>query len=383
MIYLDNSATTYPKPQAVQNTVSYALNRYGANPGRGGYRMSSLTSEKIYQTRKQIADYFHMDHEENVIFTPSCTASLNMVMKGALQKGDHVIISSLEHNSVVRPLEKLKRKGMITYSVAKVYEMDHDRTLDSFRSCINERTRMMIVTHASNVFGIRLPIERLCALAHQYQILFCVDAAQSAGVLPLDFKESGFDFVCCAGHKGLMGIMGTGLLLVNHNHMIDTIIEGGTGSESSSLLQPEYLPDRLESGTGNVPGICALSAGVDFIKRVGREKIYQKEMRHINTLYQHMKDWKNVILYTRNPTENQYAPVLSFNIRGKDCERVSQYLDENYGICVRAGLHCAPLAHRSMNTDASGTVRISPSYFTTDKDIRILSNAIYKISKFA
>ena len=178
MIYLDNSATTYPKPKQVRFAVDYALTHYGANPGRSGHWMSMKASKMIFQTRERIADFFHLNSEENVIFTPSCTYALNMVIKGVLKQGDHVIISSLEHNSVLRPLEKLKRKGFITYSVAKVYEKENNRTLQSFRECINEKTRLMVVTHASNVFGIRLPIERLCALAHQYHILFCVDAAQ-------------------------------------------------------------------------------------------------------------------------------------------------------------------------------------------------------------
>ena len=383
MIYLDNSATTYPKPKVVRAAVQNGLIYYGANPGRSGYQMSMRTSRMIYLTRKRIASFFHMDKEENAIFTPSCTSSLNMVIKGVLQKGDHVIISSLEHNSVVRPLEKLKRKGIIIYSVAKVYENENDKTIDAFRSCINEKTRMMVVTHASNVFGIRLPIERLCALAHHYHILFCVDAAQSAGVLPINMEENGYDFVCCAGHKGLMGLMGSGLLLINSDTLTDTLIEGGTGSESSSLILPSYLPDRLESGTGNVLGICAMGAGVDFINRIGRERIYQREIGHIQTVYHDLKEMKNVQLYTDYPDEDHYAPVLSFSLKGMESESIAKALDERYGICVRAGLHCAPLAHQSMGSDTFGTVRISPSYFSTDHDMRILRDAVYKISKYA
>lgn len=383
MIYLDNSATTYPKPKEVRYAVANALTHYGANPGRSGYQMSLATSQMIYQTRKRLADFFHMAHEENVIFTPSCTCSLNMVIKGVLQKGDHVIISSLEHNSVVRPLEKLKRKGVITYSVAKVYEKDDEKTLHSFRDCINEKTRIMVVTHASNVFGIRLPIERLCALSHQYHILFCVDAAQSAGVLPIDIMEYDYDFVCCAGHKGLMGVMGSGLLLVNHDALSDTIIEGGTGSQSSDRILPSYLPDRLESGTGNVPGICAMGAGAQWISRINRERIFQKEIRHIQTVYRYLSEMRHVLLFTDEPDEAHYAPVLSFCIKDMDSESVSKYLDEKYGICVRAGLHCAPLAHQFMGTGNCGTVRISPSYLTSDNEIRILIEAIHKISNLA
>lgn len=382
MIYLDNSATSYPKPRAVITAVSQALGRYGANPGRSGHRMSINTAQMIYRSRQTIARFFHMEKPENVIFTPSCTYSLNMVIKGVLKRGDHVIISSLEHNAVVRPLQKLKNKGYLTYSVAKVYEKDNDRTIQSFRECINEKTRLIIATQASNVFGVRLPIERLCALAHHYQILFCVDAAQGGGVLKLDCKEDPYDFVCCAGHKGLMGLMGTGLLLINNEALFDTLIEGGTGSESQNLMMPSYYPDLLEAGTGNIPGIAALSASIGFIRKIGRENIFQKELRHIMKVYSKFSEMKNVTLYTGYPDQS-FAPVLSFSVNGTDSESVSRYLDEHFGIATRSGLHCAPLAHSSYQTTEFGTVRVSPSYFTTDNEIDTFINAVYKFSKSA
>lgn len=378
MIYLDNSATTSPKPQSVINAVNRAVRNFSANPGRGGHKLSVLTAHEIYKARQNIADFFHVPEEENVIFSPGCTASLNTVMKGVLKKGDHVILSSLEHNSVLRPLEKMKQRGYITYSIAGV-DPDDDITVNNFRNQINERTHLMVCTHASNVFGTVLPVERLCALAHSYGILFCVDAAQSAGVLDINVEESGFDYVCCAGHKGLYGPMGIGLLIVNSDTIPDTLIEGGTGSDSSNPLMPEYYPDRFESGTLNVPGILGLSAGIDFVRTKGLDQIYRHETALIRFAYERLRNVKGVQLYKEYPEIGQYAPVLSFAIKDKNSEEVASYLDSRYGIAVRAGLHCAPLAHRSMGTEELGTVRISPSVFTSRQDIQILVNAVNKI----
>ncbi len=381
MIYLDNSATSFPKPQSVIYAADKALREYSANPGRSGHKMSMRTAEAIFHSRERIASFFHLSKEENVIFTPSCTYALNTVIKGLLSQGDHVIISSLEHNSVLRPLERLKNRGIITYSVADVFPCDNERTIDSFRECINEKTRMIVCTHASNVFGIRLPVERICALAHQYGVLFCLDAAQSGGVLNVDIRDAGFDFVCCAGHKGLMGLMGSGLLLINNSTILDPLTEGGTGSESWNLSQPQFYPDRLESGTQNIPGILALSAGIGFIDKIGREHLYSKELRHIQMIYNSFKENENIQLYTEFPDEQHFAPVLSFSVKDKDSESVSKYLDRYYSIATRSGLHCAPLAHQMMGTTERGTVRVSPSYFTTENEIKTLINAVHKFSK--
>lgn len=377
MIYLDNSATSSPKPRSVINAVNRAMTLYAANPGRGGHRLSVMTAEQIYQARQNIAGFFHMNQEENVIFTSGCTASLNMVIKGVLKKGDHVIISSLEHNSVLRPLEKLKHNGLITYSIAEV-DPDDDITVNNFRRQINSHTRLIVCTHASNVFGTLLPVERLCALAHSYGILFCVDAAQSAGVLDHNIEESGYDYVCCAGHKGLYGPMGVGLLLLHSDTAPDTLIEGGTGSESANPMMPDYVPDRFESGTLNVPGVLGLDAGVNFVRSRGLNNIYRHEMSLIRMAYEKLSNINGVTLYTDYPEDYRYAPVLSFSAGEKSSEEVATYLNDRYRIAVRAGLHCAPLAHRSMRTETQGTVRISPSVFTTRQDIQILVNAVNK-----
>lgn len=379
MIYLDNAATTNPKPSSVILAVSRMMRDHSANPGRSGHSASVAAAQEVYRVRRNIADFFHLPNEENVIFTNNCTAAINTVVKGILRPGDHVVISSLEHNAVLRPLEQLRKKGVITYDVAAVGDTAEE-TIDSFRRAINSRTRMMICTHASNVFGTILPVRRLCALAHSYGVLFCLDAAQSAGVLPIDLADDGYDYVCCAGHKGLYGLMGTGLLLINTEILPEPLTAGGTGSESWDSSMPDYLPDRLESGTLNVPGIVGLSAGVDFVRRMGIAAIYQKDMGHIRFLHDQLRQIERVRLFTPYPKEMDYAPVLSFSIDGTDSETVASYLDRQYHIAVRAGLHCAPLAHRHYGSEQGGTVRIAPSAFTTRQEMQILVNAVNKFA---
>ncbi len=376
MIYLDNSATTFPKPEIVTRAVYEAVKYHSANPGRGGYKLSIKAAQKAFECRQSVCKLFNIDDENKVIFTSGCTHSLNTVIKGVLKPGDHCVISCLEHNSVLRPLEKLKDRK-ITYSVATVYPDDNDRTVSSFRECFNEKTKLVICTHASNVFGYRLPVERICALCHTYGILFCLDAAQSAGVLDVNVGESCFDYVCCAGHKGLYGPMGIGLLIINSQYLPDTIIEGGTGSESQNFSQPTFTPDRYESGTVNIPGIIGLKKGIDLIIKKGRNNIATHEMKLIRLLCARLKNFSNVTLYNaENISLQNSAPVISFSIKGKSSEDVASYLDKKHNICVRAGLHCAPLAHRFMNTTDMGTVRISPSMFNSENDINKLIFAL-------
>ncbi len=376
MIYLDNSATTFPKPLQVINEVNNAMRFYSANPGRGGHYLSIKAAQKVFECRQAVCALFNVDDESKVIFTSGCTHSLNTVIKGVLKEGDHCVISSFEHNSVLRPLEKLKQERNVSYTIAKVYPDDNDRTVDSFRQAFNEKTKLVVCTHASNVFGFKLPVERICALCHNYGILFCLDAAQSAGVLDIDISNSGFDYVCIAGHKGLYGPMGVGVLVINTSTLPDSLIEGGTGSESQNLSQPDFTPDKYESGTLNVSGISALKKGVDFVIAKKPDEILKYEMSHIVKLYNAFDKNKKVILYTDKPQKGKFVPVLSFNVKGYSCEKVASYLNDKYSIAVRAGLHCAPLAHKTMKTIDFGTIRVSPSVFTKENDINRLIFAI-------
>ena len=380
MIYLDNSATSYPKPECVVRAVNNAFVNYGGNSGRGMYNMAIDTTEQIFNCRQKIANMFGVPSVENVVFTYNCTTALNMAIKGLATPNSHFIISDLEHNAVLRPLKKLKLQGVSDYSIACV-ESDIYRTLVNFKNEIKENTVAIICTGASNVFGIIPPYKQLARLAHNNGLLFIMDIAQIAGVMPLNMMRDEIDIMCCAGHKGLMGPTGTGLLLLKDDIELNTIIEGGTGSNSMNENQPNYLPDKFESGTPNVQGIIGLSEAISFIKNKGVENIFCHEISLIRYLYSRLVCCKNVTLYNDYFDNRDFlAPILSFNIKNMHSEQAAQLLSEN-GIAVRAGLHCAPLAHKKFKTESLGTIRVSPSIFTRKKDIDFFINSVRKIAK--
>lgn len=379
MIYLDNAATTYPKPIAVRNAVATALQRYGANPGRAGHSMSMDAAEEMFRCRTAAADFFHAPGPECVAFTLNCTHALNYVMKGLLRPGDHAVTSCLEHNAVARPLYALSQGG-VEVTEARVYPGDNDATVDSFRHSLRPNTRLIVCTHASNVWGIRLPVERIAALGHQYGVPTAVDCAQTAGVLPIDLTDSGIDYLCVAGHKGLYGPMGTGLLITAQGAGLATLIEGGTGTASAQAEQPLTMPDRMESGTQNMPGISGLRAGIEFVLSRGTDHILHHEMELIRRLYRRLARMKGIRLYTEEPTERCFAPVLSFNVGDLPSEVVGKKLND-YGIAVRAGLHCAPAAHRFYGTLEQGAVRVCPSVFSREEEIDRLALVLSSIGQ--
>ncbi len=377
MVYLDNAATTSPKPQTVRQAISKAMEESVVNPGRSGTATAKAVAEQIFECRKKAAKLFGAKAPENVVFTLNCTHALNYVIKGALKKGDHVIVSSLEHNAVMRPIDKLKKDGFIDYDIAQVFPFDTDMTVRSFERLIRKNTTMIICTHASNVFGVINPIYEIGQLCKNRDIMFTVDCAQTAGVLPVDMEEFGITFLCCAGHKGLYGPMGTGLLITDGTGL-KTVIEGGTGNNSHSFDQPEDLPERLESGTMNTAGILALSKGIDFVNKNTPAMIYNHEMRLIQTAYKLLKNNKKVMFYHTFPLKWQFVPVLSFNVSGVSSMQTAEFFSKN-NIAVRAGYHCAPLAHKMFGTEAFGTVRISTSAFSVENDIKKL---VYAVNKF-
>lgn len=380
MIYLDNAATTFPKPPAVSAAVNEALRVYGANPGRSGHKQSMRSAKEIYDCRGMAAALFHAENVEDVVFTLNCTHSLNIVFKGLLKSGDHVVTSDMEHNSVMRPLHELAKKG-VTFTQAKVYPGDNDKTVDSFRNALGPDTKLVVCTHASNVWGARLPIGRIGALCHEYGIQFMVDAAQTAGTLPIDIQDMHIDYLCAAGHKGLYGPMGTGILITTCADKLSTLTEGGTGSSSISYEHPLQMPDKFESGTPNLPGIAGLKAGIAFVSRVKQENIARHEIELMRRLYDKFANLNHVLLYTEKPGLDHFAPVLSFNVKGIDSETVAEYLNRNYDIALRAGLHCAPAAHSAMGTLETGAVRVSPSYFTNAAQIDRLALGVMRIRK--
>lgn len=378
MIYLDNAATTFPKPLNVRRAVNDAISNFGANPGRSGHAMALKASEEIYRTRTKVANFFNERNAENIIFTLNCTHSINIVLKGLLKPGDHCVVSDMEHNAVMRPLSALTKKG-VEFSVAVVSENCPEETLNNFRDALRPNTKLVVCTHVSNVWGIKLPIERITAMCHQYDIPVLIDASQSAGTSKIDIGENQYDYVCMPGHKGLYGPMGTGVLITSQYDKLDTFIEGGTGSGSAFMEQPMTPPDKFESGTPNLSGIVGLGAGIDFLNSISTEKILMHEINLLVHLYDRLSANPKIILYTKRPDIRTTGAVLSFNVRDIDSENVAAFLNKSAGVAVRAGLHCAPMAHKHFGTEESGAVRVSPSYFSSLRDMNIIAQTLTKI----
>lgn len=368
MIYLDNAATTGKKPKSVVQAVNNALINLSANPGRSGHNLSVKCADSVYNTRNKIADFFGADGPENVIFTLNCTHSINAVLKGIIHKGDHVVVSNLEHNAVMRPLKKMG----VNFDVANVYR-DDMQTVEEFKRKIKVNTKLVLATGASNVTGKTLPIEEIGNICKKRGIYFCVDAAQIAGVIKINMQKMNIDYLCIAPHKGLYAPMGIGVLICR-KPIENTIIEGGTGTSSIDFLQPDILPEKLESGTVNMSGIMGVSAGIDFVKSIGIEKIKQHEYNLFERLYMGLTKNINIKLYAENPDIYSYAPVLSFNFSGVPSSRAVNVLNEA-GFALRGGLHCAPTAHKAIGTLPDGTVRASMSVFNNSQEIDALINA--------
>ncbi|MBP0979185.1 MAG: aminotransferase class V-fold PLP-dependent enzyme [Oscillospiraceae bacterium] len=378
MIYFDNAATSFPKPQIIKNKIQDIFTKYGGNPGRSGHKMSIETALMVYKTREAVANFFGAHDVEDVIFCLNCTMAINIVIKGLLKQGDHVVISSYEHNAVLRPIYKLYQLGIITYDIAEVFENNTEKTLESFRKLIKKNTKLVISTHGSNVFGNILPIKEISDIAHENNALFLVDAAQSAGIIDINIKNINIDFLCVPGHKSLYGLSGTGILITNQADKLSTIIEGGTGSVSQNFSQPEFLPDKLESGTGNTIGILSLYYGLKFINNKGLDNIYRHEIKILQYIYSRLIKNKNIILYTEFPKIGTHLPVLSFNINNINCDNIIKLLNKK-NFALRGGLHCSPLAHKTKNTLETGTSRISIGVFNNLNQAKQLCDEILKI----
>ncbi|MBQ9354618.1 MAG: aminotransferase class V-fold PLP-dependent enzyme [Clostridia bacterium] len=371
LIYLDNAATSGKKPQTVINAVERSMKLLSANPGRGGHKPSVTVATEIYKVREKISNFFNASGPQNVAFCANCTHAINFVIKGVLNENDHVIISDLEHNAVLRPLHKTVKD----YSKATVFFDDNKKTLESFRSLVKDNTKMIICTAASNVTGRVLPLKAIGEMCKEKGILFAVDAAQGGGVIPIDIKEMNIDYLCLAPHKGFFAPMGTGVLIAE-KPINNTVIEGGNGMNSLSVNQNTDLPEGFESGTVSVPNIMGIGAGIDYVNKIGREKIYAKEMQIINEFYDYLSKNDKVILYTPRPKIGEFAPVLSFNVSGKSSEEVAEFLDKN-GIAVRGGFHCSLCAHEKLGTADVGAVRLSPSFSLTQNEL-LRSLAVFK-----
>lgn len=376
MINFDNAATTFPKPDSVRASMSEALIKYGGNPGRSGHSLSITASEQIYRVRSLCGEFFGAE-PENTVFTINCTHALNLAIHGVMAEGGHIIISDLEHNSVFRPVFALAKANKITYSVAHVSENPRE-TVRSFSSLITPETRAIACTSASNVTGQILPFKELGMLCEANRLCMILDGAQGCGVLPINLSDDHINILCTAGHKGLYGPAGTGLLLTDGKFPIVPIMQGGTGSTSLEGAQPDFLPDALESGTLNTPGILGLGAGVEFVRKKTVEKIRSHEAMLCRILLDSLGADPKAIVY-RKP-QASYVPIVAFNLKGFSSNQLSELLNL-HGFALRGGLHCAGLAHKSMGTAPDGIIRFAPSAFNTKEQVISFAALLKKISQ--
>ncbi len=380
-IYLDNASTTFPKPKNVTDAIYTFLTTIGGNPGRSNHENGMQSNRLLLEARETIASFFNFNKIENVIFTNNITTSLNILINGCAKNGDHIITSSMEHNSVLRPLINLKENGIIDLDI-----INADRfgfiNVDDFKKAIKENTKYIILTQASNVTGSIQPIKEIGALCKDNNIHFILDTAQGAGVLNLDFKELNLSALAFTGHKSLFGPQGIGGFILSDelNEICNPYILGGTGSLSHSLIQPDFLPDKFESGTLNMPGIIGLMEGLKFIQSEGLNTIYEKNKSLRDLLVSELKNIDDILLYEDISNPN-YTSCISFNSKKMDTAELSFILDSDFGIKNRSGLHCAPLAHKTIGSFPTGTVRLSLSYFNTKEDIEYTIDSINKILK--
>ena len=379
MIYLDNAATSWPKPESVYQTMDEFLRTKGGNPGRGGHSLAIAARETVEETRMLIARFINAPEIDQIIFTLNCTDSLNLGLKGLLRPGDHVITSCIGHNSLVRPLKKLERKGVKVTGVPPTEKTGFMSARD-IEIAITRDTKLLVATHASNVTGVIQPVEEYGAVAHRHGIVFMVDAAQTAGKHPIDVQAGNIDLLALSGHKGLFGPPGTGVLYVGNGVDLDSLREGGTGSHSEQEEQPRDLPYRYESGTVNSVGISGLGAGLKYILKEGLERIRAHEKTLVDELIEGLTNIAGITLFTAKDKTKQ-APVISFNIEGFEPGEVGAILDQAFDIKVRAGLHCAPAAHKTFGTFPRGTVRLSPGYFNTADEMGFTIKALEKIAR--
>ena len=378
MTYFDNAATTFPKPEIVYTKVMEAMQDYGANPGRSGHKLALKINRGIYDTRMSLAELFNIGDPMNLIFTFNCTESLNLGIKGVLQPGDHVITTSMEHNSVLRPIRYLEQFG-VESTIVKANCLG-EINVEDIKNQIKDNTKLIVTTHISNLTGTIMPIKAIGELAKEYGILYLIDAAQSAGIYEIDATTMNVDMIAFPGHKGLLGPQGTGGLYIRKGLEIKEIFQGGTGSMSESLIQPDMSPDRYESGTPNGPGIIGLGAGVEYINSKGMDQIRKHEEGLTRYFIEEVSKISGIKLYGPCDITKQ-AAVVSLNIKDYDSSEIAYILDEQYDIMVRPGLHCAPLAHKTIGTLDQGVVRFSFSPFNTLEEIEYGIKSLREIVK--
>lgn len=381
MIYLDNAATTYPKPESVYSKMDEFFRMCGANPGRAAYKTAIDAGREMEQTRLLLARFLGAKDPNRIIFTFNATDALNIGIKGLLKQGDHVITTYIEHNSVSRPLQGLEEKGVISVTIVPPFNEGKEGGLinaNAIKKAITPRTKLVVLTHAANVLGSVLPIGEIGRFVREKDLIFMVDAAQSAGVCHIDVEEQCIDLLAFTGHKALFGPPGTGGLYVGERVNLMPFREGGTGFEPESFSQPETFPYKLEGGTPNFVGIIGLQAGIEFAIKEGIDRIREHEERLAAIIVEALEDDERFSLYGIPHSER--VGIVSLNVRNLSPSEVGAMLDISFNIAVRTGLHCAPFAHKSIGTLPDGTVRISPGYFNTDDEIAETVAALKEIA---
>lgn len=378
MIYLDNAATTYPKPEKVYDAILDCMKNYCANPGRAGHKLAMRAAREIYDARESLARLFNIDNPMNIIFTHNATDSLNLAIKGSVECGDHIITTSMEHNSVIRPIKSLEKNGIEN----TVVQCDKDGFLNikDIEKAIQPNTKLIVTTHASNVCGTLVDIIGVGEIAKANNIMYLVDASQTAGVYDINIKEMNVDMMVAPGHKCLLGPQGTGILYIREGLNVNILKEGGTGSQSEDLFQPEILPDKYESGTHNTPGIVGLNEGVKFILEEGIDKIKAHEEELCQYMLDRLEEVPDINIYGPKDSKKR-AAVISINIDNIDSGEITFLLDSEYNIATRSGIHCSPLAHKTLGTLEQGAVRFSLGYFNTKEDIDAAIYALKEIYK--
>lgn len=380
MIYLDNAATSFPKPRSVGEEMKRCIDLYGGNPGRGAHSLAMAAAKKVFECRETAAQFLGVGETERIFFTPNATYGINAVLKGLLRRGDHVLISDLEHNAVWRPLHKLAVDGIITYDIFRTFaergRISEERICAEIERLIRPETRMVFCTHGSNICSAVLPIEKIGKLCDGARILFCVDGSQTAGREKIDVDVMKIDALCLPGHKGLYGPQGSGLVALGRDVVLDTMTEGGNGVDSLSPLMPDETPERYEAGTVATPCIAGLWAGMRAVMERGVESIAFDEYRIIRRISDALSTIRGITVYA--PWHE--GGILLFNVRGISSEKIASELNQN-DVCVRGGYHCAALAHRTLGIPDGGAVRVSVGMFNTTAEADAFVNRVYNVAK--
>jgi cysteine desulfurase family protein len=379
-IYVDNAATSWPKPPAVIAAMQQHYSEAGGNPGRSGHRMAVAAARIVARTREAVAEMLGASDPSRIVFTPNATYALNLALYGLLRQGDHVVTTRLEHNSVMRPLRDLEARGIHLTAVALDRRGDVD--LEAMRAAMRPGTKLVVTTHASNVTGTLVPVGDVAAIARAVGALTLVDAAQTAGTMPIDVEGLGADLLAFTGHKGLLGPTGTGGLYVREHVDLRPLVRGGTGSDSAREHQPEFMPDAFESGTSNVAGLAGLGAAIDFLRAVGVAAVREHERTLVSRFLERAGDVPTLTAHGPHDAARQCG-LVSFTLEALSPADVALLLDERFDVMVRAGLHCAPAAHRAIGTLPTGTVRASFGWFNTIADVDALLDALRSIAAWA